>query len=107
MKLAEESSSLSRVEEEVYAIGTKPIILVEPTVQLTTRAARPAQRGIIIRKPMPQEQHVQEEVPKGNGKKKLKKALVASFRDSTPSSPRKAYREVEEKRLREEIWLQR
>ena len=52
--LAEESSSLSKVEDEVSAINVEPINLVEPAIQqLTTRAIRLAQRGIIIREPVP------------------------------------------------------
>ena len=55
MRLAEEFSSSSRTEDEVSAIGVEPINLAEPATQLASKAARPAQRGIMIRELVPQE----------------------------------------------------
>ena len=74
---------------------------------LATQATTPAQRGIIIKESMPQEQLAQEEVPKGKSKKKLKKAPVTPFRNYTPSPLRRARREAEENKLKEEAWLQK
>ena len=45
------------------------------------------------------------DVPKGKGKKKLKKALTVPSRDSTPSLLQRARREIEENKLREEAWF--
>ena len=64
IKLAKESSSSSKAEDEVFAIGAEPINLPEPTIQQpATRASRPAQKGTIIRELVPQEELAQEEVP--------------------------------------------
>ena len=105
MKLAEESSSSSRVEDEVSTIGAEPINLAEPTVQPATQGARLAQRGIMIRKLVPQKEPAQEEVSEGKGKKKLKKALAVPSRESTPFPMRRACREAKENKLREVAWL--
>ena len=108
MMLAEESSSSSKVEDEVSAIGVKPISLVELAIQQpTTQATRLAQRGIIIGEPVPQEQPTQEVLPEGTRKKKLKKIPAAPFRDTTPFPPRRAQREAEENKLREEAQVQK
>ena len=54
MMLAKESSLSLKAKDEVHAIGAEPINLAEPTFQQpATRATRPAQRGIIVRKHMP------------------------------------------------------
>ena len=48
LKLAEESFSSLKAKDEVSAIGAEPINLAEPAIQ-----QGPAQRGIVIREPLP------------------------------------------------------
>ena len=108
MMLTKESSSSSKAKDEISAIGAKHINLAEPVVyQPDTQVAKLAQRGIIVREPMSQEQLAKEVVLEGKGKKKLKKAPAAPFRYSTPSPIRRAQREAEENKLRERAWLQK
>ena len=88
MKLAEESSFSLKANDKVSAITTNPINMADtatiPITPTTLRAARTAQRGIIIKEPAPKEP-TPKEVPKGKGKKKVKGASAAPSRDSTPS----------------------
>ena len=62
MRLVEESFSSSRDEDVVFAIAVEPINLADITTIIatspTSRATRPAQRGIVIRKLAPQEESV-------------------------------------------------
>ena len=51
---------------------------------------------------MPQEQLAQKKVPKGKGKKKLKKVPVEPSRDSTPSLLRRTRRGPTKNQLKEE-----
>ena len=55
MRLAKESSSCSRAEDEVSAIAVEPInmadIISTPATLPASRATRPAQKGIIIKEP--------------------------------------------------------
>ena len=94
-------------KDEVSAISAKPINLADiATTIATLQAARPSQRGIVIREPAPQQEQTQIEVPKGKGKKKLKRAPTSHSRDSTPSLIRRERNEVEENKLRKKAWLQ-
>ena len=83
-----------------------------------TRASRPRKRGIVIREPVPQVQQEQQAKPeasdgtedpeyKRKGKRKMKKAYVEPYRDSTPSPLRRVMRETAENKLKEEAWLQK
>ena len=105
MKLVEESSSSSKAEDEISAIAVDPINIADtattPTAPPAPYVARPAERRIIIMEPTPKEP-TPKEVLEGKGKKKVKRASTVAFRDSTPSPIRRAKREVEEKKLREE-----
>ena len=108
LKLAKESSPLSKVEDEVSVIGAIPINLIEHAIQHpATRATRPAQRGKTIREPMPQEQPAQEQFLEGKGKKKLKQVPIEPSRDSTPFPLRRARREDTANKLKEEARLQK
>ena len=50
IRLAKESSSSSRAEDEVFATGAEPINLADTAATIATpRAVRPSQRGIMIR----------------------------------------------------------
>ena len=108
MTFAEESSSSSRSENGVSAIAIEPINLADIATTITApptfHAARPAQRRIVIREFAPQEKLAQKEFLEGKGKKKVKKAPGTPSRDSTPFPLRRIKREVEENKLREEVY---
>ena len=108
MKLIEESSSSSKANDEVFVIAANPINVDDtastPTAPSALHAARPAERGIIIRKLVPKKP-TSLEVPKGKGKKKVKEASVAPSRDSTSFPIRKEERATKENKLKEENWL--
>ena len=82
MKLAEESSSSSKANDEVPIIVADLINVANTTVTpiafLAPRTTRPAERGIIITKPVA-EKPTFLEVPKGKGKNKEKRSLCCSF----------------------------
>ena len=105
MKLVEEFSSFSKVEDEVSTIAANHINMANtattPTAPLTLRATRPTEREIIIREPTP-EKPKSKEVPKRKRKKKIKRASTTTSRDSTPSPIRRARRNAEENKLRVE-----
>ena len=105
MRLDGESSSSFRAKDEVSAIGADTA--ATPTIRPASQVAKQAQIGIVIREPVPEEEPTQEKVPKGKGKKRVKEALGTPSRDSTPFHLRRARREVEENKLKEEAWLQR
>ena len=88
VKLAKESSFSLNANDKVSAITINPINMADtatiPNAPTALRAARIAQRGIIIKEPAPEEP-TPKEVPKGKGKRKLNGASAAPSRDSTPS----------------------
>ena len=56
LKLANETSSSSKVKDEESAIAAEPMSTAAPAQQLAIKAARPTQRkrDIVIREPLPQ-----------------------------------------------------
>ena len=59
----------------------------------------------MIREPTPQEEPTEKEVLEGKGKKKVKRALTTTFRDSTPFPLKRARRKQKDNKLREEARL--
>ena len=72
MRFAKESSS-SKAKHEVSAIAIEPINIANTTTNsvapVAPRAARHAERGIIIREAAPQEP-TPKEVPEGKGRRR-------------------------------------
>ena len=79
-------------------IGAEPVNFIDFAAALATRpatrATRPAQRGIIIREPVPYEESTQEKVLERKGKKNMKNAPTVPTQESTPSPLRRARREA-------------
>ena len=109
IRLTEESTSSSRAEDEVSTITIEPTNLVDTAATtaapFVSRAARPALRGIVIKEPAPQEEPTQKEILEGKRKKKVKIIPTTPSRESAPSNLRRARREAEENKLREEAWI--
>ena len=109
MKLVEESSSSSMAEDGVSAIAADPINMADTATTPAPpapRAARPVEKGIITKKPIP-EKPTPKEIPEGKGKNKVKGAFTAASRDSTHSTIRRARKESEGNKVKKEAWFQK
>ena len=108
LKLAEECSSSSHANDDVFAIATDLINVVNTPTTPATFAAKPAyaERRITIRE-LALEKPLPKEVPTSKGTKKVKETSTIPSRDSTPSPIKRARREAKENKLREKAWLQK